>query len=151
MDGSPHWVLADVAPEPERVAHVRRQAHRVLQSWALDEVAWAVELLLTELAGNVVRHARTPYDVTMSFDQHTLRVSVRDDSRTPPRPRVHVSPTESEGRGLLLVERLATRWGSEPDGHGKAVWFELLSPLPLEGLARSSLATVAVGTGVEPT
>ena len=32
---------------------------------------------------------------------------------------------DTEGRGLLLVDTLATAWGVEPREHGKAVWFEL--------------------------
>jgi serine phosphatase RsbU (regulator of sigma subunit) len=37
--------------------------------------------------------------------------------------------TDEGGRGLYLVEQLATRWGSRPTPEGKAVWFEI----PLDG------------------
>ena len=37
--------------------------------------------------------------------------------------------TDEGGRGLYLIEQLATRWGSRPTSEGKAVWFEL----PLDG------------------
>ena len=37
--------------------------------------------------------------------------------------------TDEGGRGLYLIEQLATRWGSRPTPEGKAVWFEL----PLDG------------------
>ncbi len=33
--------------------------------------------------------------------------------------------TDEGGRGLYLVEQLATRWGSRPTAEGKAVWFEI--------------------------
>jgi serine phosphatase RsbU (regulator of sigma subunit) len=33
--------------------------------------------------------------------------------------------TDEGGRGLYLVEQLATRWGSRPTPEGKAVWFEI--------------------------
>jgi anti-sigma regulatory factor (Ser/Thr protein kinase) len=128
MDGAQQWVLTGVEPNPDDVATVRRQARLVLQSWALDEFSWAVVLLLSELTSNVVRHARTPYDVTMTWDRHTVRLSVRDANTAPPRPHVHVTQAQADGRGLLLVANLATRWGWEPHADGKVVWFELAPP-----------------------
>ena len=45
-------------------------------------------------------------------------------------PRLRTArATDEGGRGLYLVEQLATRWGSRPTPEGKAVWFEL----PLNG------------------
>lgn len=41
-------------------------------------------------------------------------------------PRIRSAGAEDEGgRGLYLVEQLATRWGSRPTPDGKAVWFEM--------------------------
>ena len=48
-------------------------------------------------------------------------------------PRLRTArATDEGGRGLYLVEQLATRWGSRPTEDGKAVWFEI----PLDGKAR---------------
>jgi anti-sigma regulatory factor (Ser/Thr protein kinase) len=48
-------------------------------------------------------------------------------------PRLRTArATDEGGRGLYLVEQLATRWGSRPTPEGKAVWFEI----PLEGSHR---------------
>jgi anti-sigma regulatory factor (Ser/Thr protein kinase) len=45
-------------------------------------------------------------------------------------PRIRsAGATDEGGRGLYLVEQLATRWGSRPTPEGKAVWFEV----PLDG------------------
>jgi len=45
-------------------------------------------------------------------------------------PRLRTArATDEGGRGLYLVEQLATRWGSRPTEDGKAVWFEI----PLDG------------------
>jgi hypothetical protein len=62
---------------------------------------------------------------------HRLRVEVRDDDPSPPvrRPR---DPLATTGRGLLLVNELASAWGSQPAGRGKVVWFELESELRME-------------------
>ena len=137
MDGVERWVLKDVEPAPESVARLRGEAHLVLHWWSLDDLSWAVELLLSELAGNVVRHAGTPYEVTMAWDRHTLRVSIGDASTAPPQPRVHVPESDFGGRGLLLVSNVATRWGWEPVGQGKVVWFELV-PLRPDGIVPAS-------------
>src|SRR5450755_1577114 len=45
-------------------------------------------------------------------------------------PRIRSAmETDEGGRGLYLVDQLATRWGSRPTTDGKAVWFEV----PLRG------------------
>ena len=54
----------------------------------------------------------------------TIRVSVRDASLGRPRPR-QAGPLESSGRGLRLVEALATVWGTDLLPDGKVVWAEL--------------------------
>src|SRR5579875_2773383 len=41
-------------------------------------------------------------------------------------PRIRAAGENDEGgRGLYLVDQLASRWGSRPTSDGKAVWFEL--------------------------
>ena len=41
-------------------------------------------------------------------------------------PRIHSAGENDEGgRGLYLVDQLATRWGSRPTKDGKSVWFEM--------------------------
>ena len=41
-------------------------------------------------------------------------------------PRIRsAGETDEGGRGLYLVDQLATRWGSRPTQDGKAVWFEI--------------------------
>jgi hypothetical protein len=84
MDGFARWLLSAVTPEAERVPYVRRQAAAVLRLWRLDRVTAAVELLMDELAGNAVRHARTPFSVTLTWDGHTLRGEVTDVNPLPP-------------------------------------------------------------------
>ena len=51
-------------------------------------------------------------------------VEVFDPDLRLPRIR-HRAETDEGGRGLYLVEQLATRWGSRPTPEGKAVWFEM--------------------------
>ena len=45
-------------------------------------------------------------------------------------PRIRsAGETDEGGRGLYLVDQIATRWGSRPTRDGKAVWFEI----PIDG------------------
>jgi anti-sigma regulatory factor (Ser/Thr protein kinase) len=125
MDGFARWLLSAVTPQAERVPYVRRQTAAVLRLWGLDDVAWAVELLVDELAGNAVRHARTPFSVTLTWDGRALRGEVTDVNPVPPQPRLSADPDEPGGRGLLLVSQVADRWGFEGHSRGKTVWFEL--------------------------
>ncbi|MEC3892742.1 MULTISPECIES: SpoIIE family protein phosphatase [Nocardiopsis] len=47
-------------------------------------------------------------------------------------PRIRSAAADDEGgRGLYLVEQLASRWGSRPTPDGKAVWFEM--PMHADG------------------
>jgi len=125
MDGFARWLLSTVTPEAERVPYVRRQAAAVLHHWRLDAVAPAVELLVDELAGNAVRHARTPFSLTLTWDGRTLRGEVTDVNPLPPQPKLSAAPDDLGGRGLLLVSQLADRWGFDGHSRGKTVWFEL--------------------------
>jgi hypothetical protein len=53
-----------------------------------------------------------------------LWVEVFDGDLRLPRIR-SAAETDEGGRGLYLVDQLATRWGSRPTKDGKAVWFEV--------------------------
>jgi anti-sigma regulatory factor (Ser/Thr protein kinase) len=86
-----------------------------------------LELLVTELATNGVKHAAAigsnRITLDASVEPHLLRVEVRDrGERFSPTPREQRS--EPGGFGLVLVDRIADRWGviREPS---TTVWFEL--------------------------
>ena len=88
-----------------------------------ESVAGDAILLTSELASNVVLHARTPFELEVIVDG-CIRIVVRDRSSQEPVVH-HPAPDELGGRGLLLVETLSDRWGFEANGHGKTVWFEI--------------------------
>lgn len=83
-----------------------------------------VLLLASELITNAVRHAATPFDLSVLVDALGVTVAVVDhDQVHPPRLR-NPAPEATSGRGLRIVEELATSWGTEPlDGDSKRVWF----------------------------
>jgi DNA-binding NarL/FixJ family response regulator len=91
------------------------------------ELVATVELLVSELVTNAVVHASSAPRVEVALDGDTARVQVYDDD--PALPTAGEASTSSlGGRGLFLVEQLATRWGTEPHGDGKVIWFELDRP-----------------------
>ena len=91
-----------------------------------------LELLVTELASNVVRHSGLGAGDTMELRVHIeprhVRVEMRDGGRGFPSTRLPTGlPRAFRGHGLQLVEQIATRWGTG-DGLGGYVWFELDEP-----------------------
>ena len=107
---------------------VRRFVARQLgpSPFCTPDIVDVVELLASELVTNVVRHTETSVMVvSLSLRAGTVRLAVQDSSRQRPTCRA-VSDHDEGGRGLWLVELLATDWGVEDiaDG-GKAVWILL--------------------------
>ncbi|MGI5521085.1 ATP-binding protein [Micromonospora sp. CA-259024] len=109
----------------EPVAEACRRARELVTDactrWNLPEASGPAALVLSELVGNVVRHAGTPMQVTVTLRRPYLHLAVVDGSRAQARPGGTDLRAEG-GRGLLLVRELAQRWGSVPAGPGKAVW-----------------------------
>ena len=104
-----------------------RQARTVLAAavaeWDLGEDVYEdAAMVVTELVANAVDHARTPSTLTVRIEEQGLRIGVRDGRRCPPpRPRP-VDPTAPRGRGLQMIDALATSWGVTEDVDGKTVW-----------------------------
>ena len=127
-------VLHLAPPQPvdlelPRVAEAVRTARHAVRSLLADQGLDpdVGELLVSELVGNAVRHGG-PGDtvgVTAQVADGVLRVAVRDPSPQLPGPVRDPGPDADSGRGLLLVEQLARRWGADPLTAGKSTWFEL--------------------------
>ena len=83
-----------------------------------------VLLVVSELATNAVLHARTPFVVRLSRGDGSVRVAVFDTSDGRPEPGA-LDPSAITGRGLGIVEALASAWGIDATDDGKWVWAEL--------------------------
>ncbi|MFJ4818210.1 ATP-binding protein [Streptomyces sp. NPDC088801] len=98
-----------------------------------SDVSCAVALVVGELAANAVQHGRVPgreFGLRLALDRAAgvLRVEVADAASAKRLPTAAPSscPDDESGRGLLLVDVLAVRWGSAPRSPvGKTVWAEL--------------------------
>ena len=107
------------------VPGLRRTVRRHLGASCAD-----VQLCVTELVGNVVRHVGegTPVRVRVARTDDgggRIRVEVTDpDPRALP-VLLHATGDDESGRGLALLDAVALRWGVEQAVVGKAVWCEL--------------------------
>ncbi|MFG2867396.1 SpoIIE family protein phosphatase [Streptomyces sp. NPDC048338] len=115
-----YWLLE---PEDAAPGRARQFARRALARWDLEELSDSVELLISEVVTNAVRHAERPVSLRLLWTD-VLRCEVGDDSPQLPRQR-RARDTDEGGRGLAVVDALSSRWGAVPTYGGKAVWFEI--------------------------
>ncbi len=110
-------------------AAARRFVRAALESVEADRVVIeTAELLTDELVTNAIVHARSKSYLFIRAAKGVVRVEVTDpDDRL---PFIAALDTDAPGgRGLVIVNGLASAWGVEraTDG-GKTVWFELSPP-----------------------
>ncbi|MEV5493026.1 ATP-binding protein [Streptomyces bobili] len=109
--------------------HIRNIARSLLEEWELEGLTDAVELAVTELVANVVRHVPDRRCTVLLLKQTTgIRVEVTDAySHLRPSPTAP-QPDSEGGRGLFLLDAVVDKWGvSRASGGGKTVWFECTS------------------------
>jgi anti-sigma regulatory factor (Ser/Thr protein kinase) len=105
----------------------RLLAEDQLRVWGLHS-AGATQIV-AELAANAATHGRVPgrcFRLTLYVGGGTLRIEVTD-TRGDRLPRAGQAPPDADsGRGLLIVEALADRWGVVPGPcPRKTVWAEV--------------------------
>jgi anti-sigma regulatory factor (Ser/Thr protein kinase) len=112
-------------PEPTSPREARDRAVRELAGWGDPDARHAVVLLISELVTNAVVHAGSTVTVNLAVrDDGPVLVKIHDESPVRPTPRRH-HVDRPGGRGMHLLESLATRWGVEDSRGGKSVWFEV--------------------------
>ncbi|MDU0302454.1 MULTISPECIES: ATP-binding protein [unclassified Streptomyces] len=130
-------MLLSSTPRGARLA--RLLAVDTLRSWGLPYER--ASHVVAELAANAATHGRLPgrsFRLTLYVVGTTLRIEVTDTrGDRMPAPQAPDATAES-GRGLLLVEALADRWGvSEGRFPRKTVWAELSLTAPEPAPSRS--------------
>jgi anti-sigma regulatory factor (Ser/Thr protein kinase) len=111
-----------LAPVPHSAGVARRFVAATCELWRCEDVSEDAVAIVSELIGNVVRHARTDADLRLELRRRLLTVAVLDQDpvfpvRRPP------SATRESGLGLAIVTHLATAWGaSQTSTGGKVVW-----------------------------
>ena len=123
MVSIPDWSHQIVlAPEPMSAGLAREFVCLHLIAHRLEHLVEDVRVVVSELATNAVRHAQTPFVVTLSMAGKEVLLTLQDESLTVP---VRSAPDvmDMSGRGLMIVELLSQEWGISTDEHGcKSVW-----------------------------
>jgi len=122
---------------PTATPCARLHARHVACEWGLHDLADTIELVVSELVTNAVKASmdqdQRPYytdefglaciRLRLSANRQAALVEVWDENLTLPEPSQRGLDDES-GRGLMLVDALAGRWGWDlpATGRGKIVW-----------------------------
>ena len=115
--------------EVQSVPAARRFATSVLRD-ASTEILEAVELMVSELATNCIRHTNSGFDLTIIRSGGNIRVEATDHAGGTPTMR-SPEPTDPSGRGLKIIDMLSAGWGVQSEsGVGKTVWFTIPVPAP---------------------
>lgn len=110
--------------EPSTAETGRRLVQDVLGVWRLDDLAEPAALIVTELIANAARHTPCREIRLVVGRPSATRVRVGVVDRAPTRlPALgHADVDDESGRGLLLVDAVADRWGCDLRGSGRRPW-----------------------------
>lgn len=130
---------------PESVSSARHAVARLLQGAApMPIVVYEdVLLLVSELVTNAVLHARTDARVTAAVHDGRITVAVGDDDPHHAPVVADRGAMATNGRGVMLVDTLASSWGVDLRDDSKVVWFEALFETGLAGPGGSGPRTTA--------
>jgi anti-sigma regulatory factor (Ser/Thr protein kinase) len=122
--------------EPQSVPAARRFATSVLRGTAPDALE-AIELMVSELATNCIRHTDSGFDLTITRSGGEIRVEATDRAGGTPIMR-SPKPTDPSGRGLKIIDMLSAGWGVDSvPTEGKTVWFTIADSAPSAAEARA--------------
>lgn len=111
--------------DPCEVGRARHLVGESLGRWGVPDDDGVAVLLVSELVTNALRYGMQPMRMVARRSDRALRVEIHD-ARTGEAPRVtNPQPDSTTGRGMVIVDALATRWGWSEFGGSKHVWFEL--------------------------
>ena len=111
------------------------EARRAVESSCPDSVpcCWALILMASEITTNAVEHAGTDFRVELRRTGTGFRLEVIDFAvdTIPEPPPACKDPLATNGRGMAIVDQLATRWGVEQSEASKSVWMDIAcEPVP---------------------
>lgn len=122
-DGAVDVVLASL---PRSISAARRAVAGLLDPALVPaEVVEDVMLLVSELVTNAVLHARSAVHLSACVEPGRILVAVGDNDPDHGPLRPDRGAMATSGRGIRLVELLASSWGVETSSRSKVVWFEV--------------------------
>jgi hypothetical protein len=141
--GPPGIAVQAVGTEPESPRAAREFTRETLLHWDMCAAFPDTAVVVSELVTNALCHgaridlgaaARGRVELTLWHRASHLVCAVTDPSAEPPVLR-SADPGAEAGRGLHVVQALATTWGWAMLGfHRKVVWAALRAPQGLPGL-----------------
>lgn len=116
--------MSRTAAFPDDPTHARH-----IVRWTLEgesaKVVEVAELLVSELMTNAIVHGGEHASLVVDVNAGYVHVEVLDMGAAMNLKPLNVGPSSEHGRGLTIVDALASSWGVSPRYVGKAVWFEL--------------------------
>ena len=130
MEAATHTVAERVFTLPSTAASVpraRELARRVAAPFMQPEQHANLDLALTEVVSNAVRHSGSSHEVVLKLtpkaDYLCVRVTDGGHGLIPSPGAMTTEP--GAGYGLFLVEQLTRRWGMTREDGKTRVWFEI--------------------------
>jgi anti-sigma regulatory factor (Ser/Thr protein kinase) len=118
------WSVVDGHAMRRVRAEVAAEASGADEAYLATSPARRLELVCSELVSNALRHGGAPVQVTLFRVGDQWVVDVADGSPSPPAPRA-AGQFDDGGRGLLIIARLAGRYGWTVANGVKHVWAEV--------------------------
>ncbi len=109
----------------------RRFLVQLLEVWDLQGLEYDASVVLSELVTNAVLHARTDVHLRVSSTGRILSLEVSDGSPKLPMAK-RANPRAATGKGLVLIDALATAWGVRREASGKTIWANFAEGSALE-------------------
>jgi hypothetical protein len=122
---APRRFRRTLSPVAGSATTARQLVTEACLAWDLDHLTDDAQLIATEIVSNAVRHVGEDMELMITRREHFLHVSVRDHSPLPP---VRILPdlgSGEGGHGLILLDAVASGWGTIAVADGKVVWATL--------------------------
>lgn len=129
MHASDPFLTTPLPTDLSAARHARRFLQDTFRQFE-QEVPFDLLLIASELATNAVLHGTPPVELRLRIHESTIHIALADGGPGDPVARAFTDDLGG-GRGLSIVESLASAWGVDTRGPGKQVWAEL----PLRALA----------------
>lgn len=119
-------LVARYRPDARSPGQARSAVRAFCKEHDFDGLQDDAELLASEVMTNACRMATEPVTMVLVADDESLVVIIGDNSTNPlPAARRVSDPLAESGRGLYVVDQLASAWGTSKTGDRKNVWFRL--------------------------
>ena len=129
VGGHPVAARIDLPARPTSPHTARQFVGARLGEWGAAGVLDQTLLCVSELVTNAVVHAGSAVHLELHCGEGMLRVDVRDTGHPVLASARHVAAADdTHGRGLMMVDAVADRWGVIEEAEGKVVWFEIAVP-----------------------